>query len=259
MIPTESKTDFDLRKAYTQTIEAILSGEFLTWKHPQQEIALSLRSSIGRSPLDWLAQNGDFYRVPQDLLTESALLNPDPDGWTPTHWAAERGHLNLLPPGALTEKTLLAPNKAKNTPLHVAARYGHLTQIPTPLLTEKNLLLPGTSKNLTPLQICALWGHLDQVPVQTLTPQNLLSTPIDNFTPLIAAANLHHLYKLEQKLTISTLNHIRKQLSSIKPIKNNASLTKNLQILKIWVEQEIKTAGRDSIKGTLKKSNHIDL
>lgn len=82
---------------FEETCDALKTGHFARWPKDLQKQGLLTRDPSGWTPMHVVALNGQFDKVPKELLSEENLLQPDDTGWTPLHEAAQNGHLDKWP------------------------------------------------------------------------------------------------------------------------------------------------------------------
>jgi hypothetical protein len=82
---------------FEETCDALKTGHFGRWPKDLQKQGILTRDKSGWTPMHVVALNGQFDKVPKELLTEENLLKPDDTGWTPLHEAAQNGHLDKWP------------------------------------------------------------------------------------------------------------------------------------------------------------------
>ena len=171
----------------------------------------------GRAPIHYIAENGMFHHIPDNLLNSKTLLLPTADEHmtTPLHIAAQICQLHLLPKAVLTKDNLTKKNSSGDTPLHYAAYSGQLYATSAHLTTET--MLTKNQLGQTVLHYAAQGSLITAIPKKFLTEANLTIGDNNGVTPLHLACALSLMQDIPNNVWTETSLTV-KSTSGIAPI-----------------------------------------
>jgi hypothetical protein len=93
-----------------------------TYSFEQIDKAMRQEDKEKRNLYHWAAEFQRLEHLPQELLTEKNITQPDAQGQTCLHDLAYNGQLHIVPKKILTAENLLKKNHFGSTPFEYAAR-----------------------------------------------------------------------------------------------------------------------------------------